>query len=125
MRRRTLLCATTLLVLVAPELWGCKHEHGTVMPTGPVRTYRMGFSWFPPTPSVPVALQVVDTFAPRADVGLILVSPPWTALLNGGDPAALVTGNELGQAQYLRGRGLAVVVSIDPSDGLDRSRDAP
>jgi hypothetical protein len=85
----------------------------------------MGFSWFPPEPNVPLALQVIDTFASRADTGLILVSPPWTQLLAGADPVALVTANELGQADYMRGQGLRIVVTIDPSDGLDRSQDAP
>ncbi len=85
----------------------------------------MGFSWVPPRPELPLALQVIDAFAPRADWGLILVSPPWTQLLAGADPVALVTGNELGLANYYRGRGLRIVVSIDPTDGLDRASDAP
>lgn len=85
----------------------------------------MGFSWFPPRPELPLALQVIEAFAPRADQGLILVSPPWTDLLLGADPTTLVTANELGLANYYRNLGLGIVVSIDPTDGLDRSRDAP
>ncbi|MFO1078098.1 MAG: hypothetical protein U1E73_10300 [Planctomycetota bacterium] len=119
--RRALCC---LLFACAAASPACVHKHrgGSA---GPPRSYHMGFSWLPPTPNLNSALQTVDAFAPHADSALILVSPPWQALLNGGDPTALVTANELGLAQLYRGRGLDVVVSIDPTDGTDRSRNAP
>jgi hypothetical protein len=85
----------------------------------------MGFSWLPPRQDLAFALQVADAFAPHADWALIAVSPPWTRLLEGADPTSLVRANELGLASLYRGKGLRIVVSIDPTDGLDRSRDAP
>lgn len=118
-------CALRLLIacLGACLVGGCsKSDHAAAPAT---RTYGMGFSWFPPHPDLSLALQVIDLFASRADFGLIAVSPPWTQLLAGGDPTALVQGSELGVADYYRGKGLRVVVSIDPTNGLDRSQDAP
>ncbi|MFO1219391.1 MAG: hypothetical protein U1E89_13570 [Burkholderiaceae bacterium] len=90
------------------------------------RSYAMGVSWFPPRPGdVALALRVADLSVPHIDRALILASVPWNALLDGQSADALVRGNELGLADHYRGKGLDVVVSIDPTDGFDRSRDAP
>jgi hypothetical protein len=92
---------------------------------GTARTYRMGFSWFPPRPDLNLALAVINYWSVRADAGLIAVSPPWDSLLAGRPPDALVRNNELGLANYFRARGLRVIVSVDPTNGLDRSAEAP
>jgi len=85
----------------------------------------MGFSAVPPRVDPALVPRVVDLFARRADAGLVLQDPPWAELLAGRDPEALVRANPLGIADYFRGKGLRVVASIDPADGLDRSRDSP
>jgi hypothetical protein len=67
----------------------------------------------------------MDLWAQRADAGLILVDPPWAALLAGSDPDSLIRSNQLGIAEYMRAKGLRIIVSIDPTNGLDRSAESP
>lgn len=94
-------------------------------PAGPPRAYVMGFSAIPPRFDPAQVPAVVDLFARRADAGLVLQEPPWAELLAGQDPEALVRANPFGVADYFRGKGLRIVASIDPADGLDRSRESP
>ena len=111
-------------VLAGALLGGCAKDSS---PTGPApnpRTYYMGFSWFPPRPDLNLALQTIGLWSTRADAALIAVSPPWDSLLAGRAPDSLVR-NELGLANYYRARGLRVIVSVDPTNGLDRSAEAP
>jgi hypothetical protein len=107
-------------------LAGCGGS-GTVGPdpTLPSRTYVMGFSPIPPRPDAALVPPLIDLWARRADAGLVLQDPPWDELLSGRDPEALVRANPLGLASYYRGKGLRVIASIDPADGLDRSRESP
>lgn len=117
--------AAVAAVLAGALLGGCSKDSS---PTGPApnpRTYYMGFSWFPPRPDLNLALQTIGLWSTRADAALIAVSPPWDSLLAGRAPDSLVRNNELGLANYYRARGLRVVVSIDPTNGLDRSAEAP
>ena len=85
----------------------------------------MGFSSFPPRPELSLLVATIDAWAPRADMGLILTDPPWAALLAGENIDSMIRNNQLGLASYYRGKGLRVVVSIDPTNGLDRSAEAP
>lgn len=85
----------------------------------------MGFTPIPPRPDTALALRTIDAWATRADAGLLLYEPPWARLLAGEDAEALVRANELGLADYYRGKGLRLVASIDPTNGLDRSAEAP
>lgn len=84
----------------------------------------MGFSSFPPRPDVALLGPTIDLWSKRADMGLILTDPPWDSLLAGRSPDSLVRHNQLGLANYYRAKGLRVVASIDPTNGLDRSADA-
>ena len=104
---------------------GSSQPAPTPAPTPAPRTYAMGFSWFPPRPDLALALQVADLAAMHSDAALILTSVPWDALLDGQSADAVVRGNVLGLAAHYRGLGLPIVVSIDPSNGLDRASDAP
>jgi hypothetical protein len=106
-------------------LAGCSDDKMPVSPSQPPRTYYMGFSSFPPRPDVSLLIATIDAWAPRADMGLILTSPPWDALLAGGNIDSMIRNNQLGIANYYRGKGLRVVVSIDPTNGLDRRAEAP
>lgn len=90
------------------------------------RSYLMGFSAFPPNfSSTALVLQVIDTWAPRADAALMHQDVPWAAMLGGISAAAEVRGNELNLVNYYRGKGLALVFTIDVTNGLDRSQEAP
>jgi hypothetical protein len=112
-------------VLAGALLGGCSDDDHTILPSLTARTYRMGFSWFAPRPDLNLALTTINLWSTRADAALILVSPPWDSLLAGRSPDSLVRNNELGLANYYRARGLRVIVSIDPTNGLDRSSEAP
>ena len=116
-----MLGAAAAIVLLAT---GCSSRHDPARPA-PTRTYRMGFAAIPPRPDLGTILQTIDAFKSRSDVALILTSPPWDSLLAGSPPDRLVANDQVGLANYFRGLGLRVMVSIDPTDGLDRSRDAP
>lgn len=84
----------------------------------------MGFSDFPPRPTIPLVLQTIDAFALRSDAALIVTEPPWDSLLVGRPPDSLILSNQVGLANYFRGKGLRIVVSIDATNGLDRSSDS-
>ena len=116
----------TLLLLVA-SLPACGKDGGTTpTPGASPRTYLMGFSAFPPRfGDTALIIRTIDTWATRADAALMFYSPPWPQLLAGQDAEALVRANELGLANYFRGKNLRIVAAIDATDGLDRASDAP
>jgi hypothetical protein len=89
-------------------------------PSGPSRTYVMGFSAIPPRLDQSLVGRTIDLWAQRADAGLVLQDPPWAELLAGQDPDALVRANPLGIASTMRAKGLRIIGSIDPTNGLDR-----
>jgi hypothetical protein len=113
-------------LLFAAGLFACGGESTSdPTPTATPRTFVMGFTPIPPRPDNALALRVIDLWATRADAGLLLYEPPWVQLLAGQDPEALVRANELGLANYYRGKGLRLIASIDPTNGLDRSAESP
>ncbi|HKA24358.1 MAG TPA: hypothetical protein VKF80_05220 [Candidatus Eisenbacteria bacterium] len=84
----------------------------------------MGFSAIPPRPDLALLVSTINAWTPHADMALILTEPPWDSLLAGRPPDALIRANQLGLADYYRSKNLRVVVSIDPTNGLDRSSDS-
>jgi hypothetical protein len=102
---------------------GCGGHHSPAAPRA-TRTYFMGFSGTPPRADLAVLLQAIDLWSTRADAALMLNEPPWAELLRGVPADSLVRRDQLGLAAYYRGKGHRLFVSIDPTDGLDRSRDA-
>ena len=84
----------------------------------------MGFSSFPPKPTIPSILATIDLFASRADAALIVTEPPWDSLLAGRRADSLILNNQAGLASYFRGKGLRIIVSVDPMNGLDRASDS-
>lgn len=89
------------------------------------RTYRMGFSAVPPRADQALLLQSLEMWTSRADAAIIHTAVPWAALLAGSSAAEAVDSTALGIANYYRAKGLRVVVTVDVTDGLDRSREAP
>lgn len=113
-----------LAVLAAAALSSCSDDGVTGTPP-PTRHYSMGFSGFPPRFDVATVIQTIDMWAPRADAALIVGDLPWDSLLAGKSPDSLIRNNQLGLANYYRAKGLRVIVSVDPTNGLDRSSDSP
>ena len=112
------------LALALALVAGCSSSSGTLTPAAAPRTYSMGFTGFPPGPSLALIIQTIDMWSHRADAALILSEPPWDSLLAGRPAKALIENNQLGLAQYYRAKGLRVIVSVDPTNGLDRASDS-
>jgi hypothetical protein len=107
-------------------LLGCggKHEHPT-RPAAPSRTFRMGFSAIPPRPDFNLTLAAIDLWTQRADAAILHFDPPWDTLLKGApvDSAVILVHKPL--VDYYRAKGLMVVVTLDATNGLDRSAESP
>jgi hypothetical protein len=86
----------------------------------------MGFSAIPPRSDLATALQALDLWTSgHADAAIMHVSVPYAALLSGISVHQEVDFNELGLANYYRGRGLPLFITVDVTDGLDRSKEDP
>ncbi len=94
-------------------------------PSGPTRSYRMGFSPLPPKNDQSTVLPTLEMWTQRADAGIMHVQLPWAAMLAGSTATAEVMKDPLQVANYYRGKGLQVVVTLDPTDGLNRAAEAP
>jgi len=92
---------------------------------GPTRSYRMGFSSFPPRPDQALAVQSIELWSTRADAAILHEAMPWTRLLAGADPDALAQELHGSLVAYYRGKGHLVVFTLDPTDGLSRGDEAP
>ena len=84
----------------------------------------MGFSGFPPRPELSSILETIELWSQRSDAALILTEVPWDSLLAGKTPESLIRNNQLGLANYYRAKGLRVIASVDPTNGLDRASDS-
>lgn len=99
---------------------------GDTGPDGPTRSFRMGFSAFPPRFDNPdIVLPAINFWIPRADAALFHVSPPWAAMIGGYDPAMAVDTVQMPLANHYRGNGLDIVFTVDATDGLNRAAEAP
>ncbi|HEY6572198.1 MAG TPA: hypothetical protein VI198_02670, partial [Candidatus Eisenbacteria bacterium] len=121
---RALLRLFLLPALVAVALASCSNDDPPTAPSGPTRSYLMGFSGVPPKPDVAVILAGIDLWSLRADAALVLSEPPWDSLLAGWPADSLVRELHLGLVNYYRSKGHRIIVSVDPTNGLDRSSDA-
>lgn len=118
MLRRTLTFAC-LAALVA-----CGDGSG---PGRPPRTYLMGFSAIPPRFDSTTAylISAIDNWVPHADAAIMHVSPPWAAMIGGYSPAQAVDTVQVPLANYYRAKHLAIVFTVDATDGLNRAAEAP
>lgn len=113
-----------LAVLLATLAAGCSKHHDAPLAPAPTRPYRMGFSAIPPRLDFPTQLAMLDLQKSRSDAALMLSEVPWDSLLDGVRADSIVIRNQLGLAQYYRGLGDRIVVSLDPANGLDRATDS-
>ncbi len=124
-RRRWL---ATVLGLAAAPLAACGGSETAAPPPPPMptRRWRLGFSPNPPRPTVQAVLDGIDRWAPRADAMIIHEELPWTDLLAGMAPEAILQRDKVPLVQVLRGKGLGYLVFMgDLNDGLAREREAP
>src|SRR6266576_2185789 len=113
------------LILVTAGIVAAACGDGSGPGTKP-RTFLMGFSAIPPTlDSTADVLLAINTWIPHADAAIMHVSPPWAAMLGGATPDSAVRTVELPLAQYYRSKGLDIVFTVDPTDGLNRAAEAP
>lgn len=126
LRARSIPLARALAApaIVAVLLAACSKDDSVTGPGPAPRTYRMGFSGVPPNADQALAIAAIDLWSLRADAALILSEPPWDSLLAGFPPDSLVRVLHLPLANYYRSKGHRIVVSVDPTNGLDRSSDS-
>lgn len=89
------------------------------------RTWEMGFSGVPPRANFEQAVQAILMWSTRADAAIFHIGIPWKALLEGQSPQALLEADQVDLANFYRQKGLTLVVTLDPTDGLNRSAEAP
>lgn len=94
-------------------------------PSGPARTFRMGFSPIPPKLDTTLLGQVLTLTVQHSDAGLVQLGIPWTILLADTAAAREVRVVRLPLVQYYRASGRAVTVALDVTDGLNRAAEAP
>lgn len=105
---------------------GCKSDDTiAVDPNAPTRSFRMGFSGFPPKFDPATVVSVINQWSARGDAALFHESPPWQALLDGATADSAVRFQMLGISQIYRGKGLPIFITIDVTDGLNRAAEAP
>jgi hypothetical protein len=106
---------------------GCSSDSSA--PSGPsateARSFRMGFSAFPPRPTQADYLRAIESWIPRADAAILHESVPWAALLGGTTAEAAVRALNLPLVQGYKSRGLDVVFTIDVTNGVDRATEDP
>ena len=85
----------------------------------------MGFSAIPPRMDTAIVVPAINLWAQHADAAIIHASPPWAAMLGGASPAGAVDAVEVPLANYFRAKHLALVFTVDATDGLNRAAEAP
>jgi len=85
----------------------------------------MGFSGTPPRLDTVTLLHGVDRWSQRAEIAAIHEELPWTDLLNGMTPDAILDRDKVQLVQYYRGKGLQLYFMADLTDGLSRGEEAP
>ena len=70
-------------------------------------------------------LQGIDLWSTRAEIAAIHEELPWTDLLAGMSPDAILDRDKVQLISYLRGKGLKLYFMADLTDGLSRGQEAP
>lgn len=120
--RRNTLLACLLLPLLGACGGGDEQDPG---PPLPARTWRMGFAPTPPRLTVEDVINGIDRWSQRAEIAAIHEELPWTDLLSGMSPDAILDRDKVELVNYLRGKGLQLYFMADITDGLSRAEEAP
>jgi len=89
------------------------------------RTFRMGFSAIPPDSTQQSTFASLEAWTRRADAAIMHVSAPYKVLLGGTSATTYVNTVDLPLANYYRGKNLTIVITVDVTNGLDRSAEDP
>lgn len=116
--------AVVFFFLMAAIIAGCGDNNGNG-PSAPRRSYYMGFSAIPPRLDTTLLIPTLTLAAQHSDIGLIQLEIPWAVLLADTAAAVDVRLNRLPLAQFFAETGRPIVVALDPTDGLDRHKEAP
>ena len=119
MKAASILRGLVLFVIV-----GSCGATGTAPSGGATRTYRMGFSSLPPRLTIPEVLQTVDSITKHGDAALMVVDVPWAALLADSNPSFLIRRDQYPLALRYQQRGMPLVATIEPANGLDRKAES-
>jgi hypothetical protein len=85
----------------------------------------MGFFPTPPRPDTTIALQGIDRFSERAELLWVQQELPWTDLLAGMTPEAILDRDSVPLVNYCRAKGLRLGFMAELNDGLSRAEEAP
>ena len=85
----------------------------------------MGFSGTPPRLDTATVIAGIDRWSTRAEIATIHEELPWTDLLAGMSPDAILDRDKVQLVQYYRGKGLQLFFMADLTDGLAREKEAP
>jgi hypothetical protein len=85
----------------------------------------MGFSASPPKFDTATQLRDIDLFSARAELVIVQDELPWTDLLAGTAPDAIIDQRYSQLVAYFRSKGLKLVYVFDLDNGLARGQEAP
>jgi hypothetical protein len=111
--------------LLALLVVACKERATAPNENLPARTFRMGFSAIPPDSTQASTFASLEAWTGRADAAIMHVSAPYKALLTGTTATAYVNAVDLPLANYYRAKNLTIVITVDVTNGLDRSAEDP
>ena len=128
MTNSLLLACAAALVLTGVS--ACGGGGGGSASTSPptaaaTRTWSLGFSAIPPRLTTAAVLQGIDLWSQRAELAAIHEDLPWTDLLAGMSPDAILDRDKVQLVDYMRGKGLKLYFMADLTDGLSRGEEAP
>lgn len=122
--RRHLVTSLALAPLLAP-LASCGGGGSAGIAVPATRSWKMGFFPTPPRPDTTIALQGIDRFSARAELLWVQQELPWTDLLAGMSPDAILDRDSVPLVNYCRGKGLRLGFMAELNDGLSRAEEAP
>lgn len=124
LRRRSLL-SQGLVIGTGLTACGGGAPTSTPPPANSPRTWKMGFSGTPSRPDTASLLRGVDAWSPRAELAMIHEELPWSELLRGTPPEAILERDKLPLVQYYRAKGLQLAFMGELNDGMARQSEAP
>jgi hypothetical protein len=85
----------------------------------------MGFNDQAPRGDSASYVNALNMWLPRADGAIMHIAPPWTRLLAGASPESIVANEIAWKVGLYRSRQFKVWITMDVTDGLDRTAEAP